>query len=175
MVPEIRKRFNAQFTEEKYKALLDEINRLYPGQLDFRVAETPIFVPKDFTQKMFDACDHILDVIESEDYKKQSSRAIPENLRVPNEDAHPQFIAFDFGICQSADGGLEPQLIELQGFPSLFAFQILDPELVRTDRLKPGEGVNGDPHRATAELGALGVDLVVNETVVAIKQAVARH
>src|SRR6476469_663675 len=131
MVPEIRKRFNAQFTEEKYKALLDEINRLYPGQLDFRVAETPIFVPKDFTQKMFDACDHILDVIESEDYKKQSSRAIPENLRVPNEDAHPQFIAFDFGICQSADGGLEPQLIELQGFPSLFAFQILDPELVR--------------------------------------------
>src|ERR1051326_2058573 len=51
----------------------------------------------------------------------------------------------------------------------------LDPELVRTDRLKPGEGVNGDPHRATAELGALGVDLVVNETVAAIKQAVAWH
>src|SRR5437764_1108463 len=51
----------------------------------------------------------------------------------------------------------------------------LDPALVRTDRLRPGEGVNGDPHRATAELGALGVDLVVDETVAAIKQAVTRH
>src|SRR5438067_5857027 len=51
----------------------------------------------------------------------------------------------------------------------------LDPALVRTDRLRPGDGVNGDPHRATAELGALGVDLVVDETVAAIKQAVTRH
>jgi len=51
----------------------------------------------------------------------------------------------------------------------------LDPGLVRSDRLRPGEGVNGDPLRATAELGALGVGLVVDETVAAIKQAVARH
>jgi creatinine amidohydrolase len=51
----------------------------------------------------------------------------------------------------------------------------LDPALVRGDRLKPGEGVNGDPRRATAELGALGVALVVDETVAAIKQAVTRH
>jgi creatinine amidohydrolase/Fe(II)-dependent formamide hydrolase-like protein len=51
----------------------------------------------------------------------------------------------------------------------------LDPALVRADLLRPGEGVNGDPHRATAELGALGVDLVVGETVAAIKQAVTRH
>jgi creatinine amidohydrolase len=51
----------------------------------------------------------------------------------------------------------------------------LDPALVRGDRLKPGEGVNGDPGRATAELGALGAGLVVDETVAAIKQAVTRH
>jgi creatinine amidohydrolase len=51
----------------------------------------------------------------------------------------------------------------------------LDPDLVRADRLRPGEGVNGDPRRATAELGALGVALVVDQTVAAIKQAVARH
>jgi creatinine amidohydrolase/Fe(II)-dependent formamide hydrolase-like protein len=51
----------------------------------------------------------------------------------------------------------------------------LDPALVRTDRLRPGEGVNGDPSRATAELGAPGVALVVDGTVAAIKQAIARH
>jgi len=51
----------------------------------------------------------------------------------------------------------------------------LDPALVRSERLKPGEGVNGDPRRATSELGALGVALVVDETVAAIKQAVIRQ
>ena len=51
----------------------------------------------------------------------------------------------------------------------------LDPALVRSDRLKPGEGVSGDPRRATAELGALGVAAIVDQTVAAIKQSVARH
>jgi creatinine amidohydrolase/Fe(II)-dependent formamide hydrolase-like protein len=51
----------------------------------------------------------------------------------------------------------------------------LDPALVRSDRLKPGEGVSGDPRRATAELGALGVTAIVDQTVAAIKQSVARH
>jgi hypothetical protein len=129
MVPEVRKQFNAQFTPKKYEALLADTHRHFPGQLDFRIAETPIFIPKDFTQKMLEACEHIIDVIQSPEYQQQSGRSIPENLRVPNEDAHPQFIAFDFGICQSADGGLEPQLIELQGFPSMFAYQIFCPEV----------------------------------------------
>ena len=51
----------------------------------------------------------------------------------------------------------------------------LDPSLVRADKLQPGEGVNGDPRRATAELGALGVAAIVEQTVAAIKHAVARH
>jgi creatinine amidohydrolase/Fe(II)-dependent formamide hydrolase-like protein len=51
----------------------------------------------------------------------------------------------------------------------------LDPSLVRTDRLTPGDGVNGDPSRASAALGQLGVDLIVSKTVAAIKQAVARR
>lgn len=51
----------------------------------------------------------------------------------------------------------------------------LAPELVRKDKLKPGEGVNGDPSRASAELGNLGVDAIVSRTVAAIKSAIARH
>jgi hypothetical protein len=131
MVPHIRKRFNEGFTEEKYLALLNDIDRLYPGQLEFRIAETPIFIPKDFTQKMLDACDHIVDVIQTPEYRQQSQKAIPQDWRVPNEDAHPHCLVFDFGICTGADGTLEPQLIELQGFPSMFAYQILFPELSR--------------------------------------------
>ncbi|MEJ0069108.1 MAG: creatininase family protein [Pseudomonadota bacterium] len=54
-----------------------------------------------------------------------------------------------------------------------------DPRLVRSERLatvKPGaDGVVGDPRRASAELGALGVEAIVSQTVAAIRQAVARR
>ena len=131
MVAAVRQQFNRQFTPEKYNGFLKELQNLYPDQLDFRVAETPVFVPKDFTQKMLDACESIIDVITSREYFQKSEAAIPQHLRVPNEDAHPHFIAFDFGICQNEKGELEPQLIEMQGFPSLFAFHVLFPEVSR--------------------------------------------
>jgi hypothetical protein len=131
MVPAIRKQYNQQFTAETYEAFLKEMNAVYPDQLDFRIAETPLFIPKPFTRQMLDACEHIIDVITSPEYKQQSSRAIPPHLRVPNEDDHPHFIAFDFGICEGENGELEPQLIELQGFPTLFAYQVFFPELSR--------------------------------------------
>ena len=53
----------------------------------------------------------------------------------------------------------------------------VDPRLVRTELLKPGvrlgsgDGVLGDPRRASAELGRLGVDAIVRETVGAIRKA----
>jgi creatinine amidohydrolase len=50
-----------------------------------------------------------------------------------------------------------------------------DPRLVRADRLRSGEGVHGDPRQSSAELGQLGVDLIVTRTVDSIRKAVARH
>ena len=50
-------------------------------------------------------------------------KAIPENCRVPNDTHQPHFFTIDFGVCKSENGTIEPQLIELQAFPSLYAFQ----------------------------------------------------
>jgi creatinine amidohydrolase len=50
-----------------------------------------------------------------------------------------------------------------------------DARLVRTDRLRPGregDGVDGDPTRATAELGRAGTDLIVSRTVDAIRKSI---
>ena len=55
MVPSLRKKFNESFTQEKYQAFLDELNAAHPGAIEFRVAETAVFVPRDFTKKMLDA------------------------------------------------------------------------------------------------------------------------
>lgn len=131
MINDLRQQFNQNFTEEKYKKFLADLNSKHPGDIVFRVAETPIFISKGFTKKIIDACEAIVDVIVDGNFKKLTAAAIPKGEAVPNENAHTHFIAFDFGICENAAGELEPQLIEMQGFPSLFAFQIYYPEILK--------------------------------------------
>ncbi len=129
MVKEIRTEYNQEFSKEKYEKFLAELNSVHPGQLDFRIAETPLFIPAEFTKKMLDACEHIIDIITQPAYALQSAQSIPEKLRVLNEDSQPHFIAFDFGICANEREELEPQLIEMQGFPTIFAHQVLLQEI----------------------------------------------
>lgn len=131
MVPSIRKAYNSALTEEKYQEYLRELNAPHPGELEFRIAETPVFCDKAFTDKMLSACESIVDVIASPTFIEESKRAIPGGVNVPGENAHTNFIAFDFGICENGQGGLEPQLIEMQGFPTLFAFQAFQSEVAK--------------------------------------------
>jgi len=131
MIPAIRKAYNEAFTQEKYKAFLEELHGAHPGQVDFRVAETPIFVPKDFKDKMLGACENIVDIIVDPSFKTLTKDAIPEGLKVPGENEHSHFIAFDFGICVNEAGEYEPQLIEMQGFPTLFAYEVLLDDVFR--------------------------------------------
>lgn len=131
MVPSIRAAFNNTFTQEKYDAYLDDLNSRHPGAIEFRVAETPVFVDRAFKDKILSACESIVDVITAKDFHALSAKAIPADANVPGEDSHTQFIAFDFGVCENAKGELEPQLIEMQGFPTLFAYQVWQDEVTR--------------------------------------------
>ncbi len=133
MINDLRVHYNQSFTQEKYKDFLDDLNSKYPGDILFRMAETPIFIPKDFTKKIIDACEAIVDVIIADNFKTITASAIPEGEAVPNENNHTDFIAFDFGICENEAGELEPQLIEMQGFPTLFGFQIYYPEVLKNN------------------------------------------
>ncbi len=131
MVSSIRTSINKNFTEAQYQRYLDDLNAAHPGEIDFRVAETPIFCDKAFTDKMISACESIVDIIVSPEFKEQSQRAIPPNVFVPGNEGISNFIAFDFGICENEQGEIEPQLIEMQGFPTLFAYQALQTEVVK--------------------------------------------
>jgi len=131
MVPALRNAFNDAFTKEKYEAFLADLNSKHPGAIEFRVAETPEFISYDFGHMIIDACEHIVDLILDPKFKELTERSIPKTERVPNENAHTHFLAFDFGVCQSGTGELEPQLIEMQGFPTLFGFQVYYPEVLR--------------------------------------------
>lgn len=131
MVPELRKVFNQRFSQSRYDAFLKDLDELHPGAIEFRVAETPVFADKVFTQKMLDACESIIDIITDPAFKTMTDRAIPAGEKVPGETLHSHMIAFDFGVCINESGELEPQLIEMQGFPTLFGFQAYYPEIIR--------------------------------------------
>ncbi len=123
MVNELRQRFNASFSEEKYQAFLKHLADQYGEAPAFRVAESPVFIPEALNEKLVRACEEITDVICRPDFKKNTEGAILKGQVVPNEDEHTVFLQMDFGVCKGEDGELTPQLIEVQGFPSLYFFQ----------------------------------------------------
>ena len=77
MIPEIRKEFNQNFTKEKYESFLHELHNVHPGAIEFRVAETPVFVSKDFTIKMIDACESIVDIIVDPKFRELTKKRDP--------------------------------------------------------------------------------------------------
>jgi hypothetical protein len=124
MHAEQRARFNADFSQEKYAALLRCVNETEKWPADFRISETPIFLTEDFTDEVTRAAYEIVSLVRTPQFNRHAEDAIPNGLAVPNESAHPNFLVVDFGICTEG-GRLVPRLIELQAFPSLFGFQLL--------------------------------------------------
>lgn len=123
MVPSIRDRFNSNFTDENYRKILNEIWQVTNGEIDFRICETPLFIDKELNSKLLEASRKIITYLQTDEFKKGSEDSIPNNLIVPNEDSHSIFLQLDFAVTQLEDGSFVPKLIELQGFPSLYAFQ----------------------------------------------------
>jgi hypothetical protein len=125
MIEKIRKLYNERYSQAQYEAHCHTVNTAYGDPCTFRLAETPVFVPKELKDQLLKAVEEITNVLVSPDFKARSEAAIPPHLMVPNEDAHPTFLQLDFGVCEGPNGTLIPQLIELQGFPSLYLFQHL--------------------------------------------------
>lgn len=125
MIPELRKSFNADFRPERYQALLQWIEKQHNYKPLFRVAETPVFISPELKAQLIEACEQITDVIVAPDFRERSEGALLAGQGVPNETPHTTFLQMDFGICTGPDGKLSPQLIEVQGFPSLYFFQDL--------------------------------------------------
>lgn len=131
MIPSLRTAFNEAFTRQRYDGFLADLNSRYPGAIEFRVAETPVFVPEGFLAMMTEACEHIIDLVVEPQFAEWTERSIPLTDRVANENDHPHFMVFDFGVCEDGRGGYEPRLIEMQGFASLYGFQVYFPEVFR--------------------------------------------
>jgi hypothetical protein len=125
MIPFLRSQFNRNFTPKKYRTLLEVMAERCGVAVPFRISETPCFFGKDLLDEMAQDGKELILQLESAEYRKASDAAIPPAFNVPREAPSPMFIQVDFGLVRGTSGRLEPRLVELQGFPSLYAYQAI--------------------------------------------------
>lgn len=120
MISNYREQFNHEFSVQKYQEIIEEIENESP--LGFRLAESPVFLTSQLHDQLIDACNTIIQQIKDIP-SEELNKAVPAHLNVPNDTAKPHFLAIDFGLCENEQGEISPKLIELQAFPSLYAFK----------------------------------------------------
>ncbi len=124
MHPDYRAAFNADFSERRYRRYQELLESRLNCKFEFRLAETPVFLPDDLIEKLSSSARAIVAQLSVPDTLERMKTAIPPEWDSPGMDALPSFTQVDFAIVRAVDGSLEPKLIELQGFPSLSALEI---------------------------------------------------
>ena len=139
MIPAVRQAYNAAFTDARYAAFMRELTKSMYWPVDFRVAESPLFLDEQATRELIRAADDIVAQLSTPVFRQHAKTAIPRgslatspelvegprSLEVPGETPFPHFLAIDFALCHDAAGKIRPQLIELQGFPTVACWQVL--------------------------------------------------
>ena len=101
-------------------------------------------------------------------------------VRAHASDEYYHAATVEFGDVLKAKGYTTAEIGNHAGAGDTSLAMATDPASVRTDRLKgpamgKADGVEGDPRKASAELGRQGLDLIVAKTVDAIRKATARR
>ena len=151
MVPALRARFNAGFTDERYQVFLDTIRRRCGVPIEFPLSETPCFLPAGVVSALEQAARQMIDsLLGNAEYLRRADGMVPEQFGMPsnalrpgpaNGEEWPTFIQVDFGLVRTGPGlsevegpalsGVEGRLVELQAFPSLYGFQMALAETAR--------------------------------------------
>lgn len=101
--------------------------------------------------------------------------------RVHSIDEYYQAAAVEFPRLLKTRGYREDEIGSHAGLADTSLMLAVDPRMVRSDRLRPApgrqgaSGVSGDSTRASAELGQLGVELIVTRTADAVRKSIARR
>ncbi|HUJ15624.1 MAG TPA: hypothetical protein VL284_17690 [Thermoanaerobaculia bacterium] len=124
MDPRFRNLFNEQFTPATYDSYQRDLSERLNCRFEFRLAESPIFLSNDFKVKITSAAREIVAQLSDPSRIARMKRAIPPRWNAPGMDALPNLAQVDFAVVEQ-NGAYVPKLIELQGFPSLTAMQVV--------------------------------------------------
>ncbi|MFY9844045.1 MAG: hypothetical protein WA718_18555 [Terriglobales bacterium] len=124
MIPAYRQDFNTRFNPEKYERLRRAMTSRCGMEVPFALCETPCFFTNALVERMAENGKALIrQLVDNPEYLARSQPSIPAQFRVPNESPHPMFIQVDFGLVRDSADELQPKLVELQAFPSLYAYQ----------------------------------------------------
>ncbi|HYN10445.1 MAG TPA: hypothetical protein VES67_23860 [Vicinamibacterales bacterium] len=130
MIQSHRRRFNREFSSERYAAFVSELEQRCGGPIDFRLSETPCFMPASLMSRLAGAAHELLgQLLHCPDYRAAAD-AVAAAFRLSASEPLPTFAQVDFGLIQTPSG-IEGRLVELQAFPSLYGFQVRLGELSR--------------------------------------------
>ena len=125
MIADLRAAFNASFSPEKYTEFLQKLDARCGTKVEFRVAETPVFLPRRLMEEIAKAGAQLAErLMDWPEYLVAARNSIPGGYLVAGETAHPHFLTADFAFVQGENGELLPRLVEIQAFPSVFAYQV---------------------------------------------------
>jgi hypothetical protein len=128
LIPSHRHWFNRNYEPARYGRFLELLERQCGEPVQFRHSETPCFLPASLVGRMSQYGREMVEqLLADPQYQEASRAAIPPQFRVPNEDPHPLFVQADFGLDHLG----QPKLVEVQGFPTLYAYQPLIAESYR--------------------------------------------
>jgi hypothetical protein len=127
MIPELRRAYNAAYRDSAHAAYQAGLEREAGCPIGFRLAETPLFLPPALRDQIVVTGLDIVRLLTTPEHQAWSLAALPPDFDTPRCDDHPLFLQVDFALARDRDLAgqpVVPRLIELQGFPSLYAFQL---------------------------------------------------
>jgi hypothetical protein len=124
MHSDFRRFYNQRFSSEFYGQYLNRLQSQV-GQVPFRLAESPLFIPPATRDRIFGYTREIIAQLAAPERIASARRAIPPEYDVPRQDEAPDVMTIDFAITRREDGELDGKVVEMQAFPSLFAFTML--------------------------------------------------
>jgi hypothetical protein len=126
MIEELRDDFDTKYRQESYQKLLAQLDERSGTKVEFRVAETPIFLPQAMLEEMATAGIELTQqLLNWPEYLEGALQSIPEGFVVAGKTDHPHFLTADFALIRGKNDELVPRLVEIQAFPSVYAYQVM--------------------------------------------------
>lgn len=132
MIPALRTAFNASWSEAKYRDLVRRLELRTGATLEFPISETPCFFEHSLLSSLAaTGLELVHQILDRPDAMAAADAAVPERFRGAGAEPLPTFLQVDFGLVRNAAGAIEPKLVELQAFASLYGFQLVVAEAYR--------------------------------------------
>ena len=132
MIPHLRRAFNESWTEAKYRDLIRRLELGTGATLGFPISETPCFFPRSLMSSLASTGNELVrQILDNADAMAAADSAVPDRFKGDGAETLPTFLQVDFGLVRAANGSIEPKLVELQAFASLYGFQLAVAEAYR--------------------------------------------